>query len=68
MPDLFFMIYYDLDLLGAVPRASSWKGYCRTNKLKMTTSNVFYNIVTKKFNDSGTIHCTPVHAAICLFK
>jgi len=33
MPDLFFMIYYDLDLLGAVPRASSWKGYCRTNKL-----------------------------------
>jgi len=36
MPDLFFTTYYDFGLLGAVPKASCWKGYCRTKELKMT--------------------------------
>ena len=43
----FFTKYYDLGPVGAVPRACWWKGYYRTNKLKMTTSNVIYNTVTK---------------------
>jgi hypothetical protein len=66
IPDLFFRMYYDLGSLGTVPRAPTWKGYYRRNKLKMTTSNVFYNTVTKKLNDSGTTQWAPVHVAIAV--